>query len=194
MDKRLTRILYGSYAGIVVALIGGAVTMPSIFTARPQRGISLWGSYFPAVVPYSIGFTIAAVCMLYAAYVLPNYSEQLVAMRRLLIALAFGFAFVLLTPAGVNSVFYWVHAVAALYMFVVAGLGAIWIMLRDDEKSGVDRALFWILIVGSVASLLSAPFVHVLSVLAIGQVLALNAGALIVVRAALRWSSTNARG
>lgn len=115
-------------------------------------------------------------------------------MRRLLAALAFGFVFVLLTPAGVNPVFYWMHTVAALYMFVVAGLGAVWIMVRDDAKSRMDRLLFGVLLLGLVMSLMSAPYVHVLSLLAVGQVLALNAGALIVVRAALRWTQKGLRG
>lgn len=193
MDIRLTKLLYGSYTGVLIALVGGALAMPSVFFGYPNHGISFWGSYFPAVVPYSIGFTITAACLFYAAYILSGYPEHLAVMRRLLVAIALGLVFVLMTPAQTNTVFYWVHTLAAMYLYTVTGVGAIWIMLRDG-RSRLDRLLFWTLITGSVLSLLSVSFVHVLGVLALGQVLALNAGMLIVVRTTLRWAGQAIKG
>lgn len=187
MDTRLARLLYGSYAGILIVLIGGALSMPSVFLEYPHNGISFWGNYFPAIIPYSIGFTITAACLLYASYILPGVPAELAVMRRLLAALAFGLVLVLLTPEEVSPAIYWAHMAAAIYLYVVAGIGAIWIMLRDG-RSRLDRMLFWMLAAGSMMSLLSLSYIHVLGVLALGQVLALNAGVLIIVRATLRWA------
>jgi hypothetical protein len=187
MDVRLTKLLYGSYAGVLIALVGGALAMPSVFLNYPHHGISFWGNYFPAVIPYSIGFTTTATCMLYAAYIMPGQPDHMAVMRRLLAALAFGLVLVLATPEEVGPVFYLAHMLSAIYLYVVAGIGAIWIIIRDG-KSRLDRLLFWTLMVGSAMSLLSLSYIHVLGVLALGQILALNGGMLIIVRAALRWA------
>lgn len=193
MDVRLTRLLYGSYAGILITLVGGALAMPGVFLDYPHNGISLWGNYFPAIIPYSIGFTVTATCMLYAAYILPGAPEQLAVMRRLLVAVAAGLVLLLLTPEEVSTVLYWAHMFAAVYLFVIAGLGAIWIRAQGDGWSGLDRLLFWTLMAGSAMSFLSVSVVSVLGVLALGQVLALNAGVLLIVRATLRWTGRRAR-
>ena len=102
-------------------------------------------------------------------------------------ALAFGLVLVLLTPEEVSPALYWLHMMAAIYLYVAAGIGAIWIIMRDG-KSRLDRVLFWILMIGSAMSLLSLSYIHILGVLAFGQVLALNAGVLIIIRATLRWA------
>ena len=79
--------------------------MPELFLAYPHRGISFWGNYFPAVVPYSLGLLISIVCLLWAAYIMPDYPERISVMRRLLFAIAFGLAEVLLTPEQASTVF-----------------------------------------------------------------------------------------
>lgn len=188
MDARLIRLLLGSYAGIVITIVGGALVMPQLFIDYPHRGISFWGNYFPAVIPYSAGLLTSVICMTYAAYILPDYPERLGIMRRLLLALAFGLAVILLTPEQANMIFYWAHTLAAVYLFVVAGIGSAWIMLHAG-KTAFDWLLFWALAAGSILSLLSASYVRVMGVLALGQVLALTASSLIVIRAALRWSA-----
>lgn len=188
MDERVTKLLLGSYVGIVIALVGGTLVMPQLFLSYPHRGISFWGNYFPAAVPYALGLLISAVCLTLAANFMSDYPERLGILRRLLLAIALGFAVVLLTPEQANIMFYWAHTLAAVYLFIVAAIGAIWIMLHAG-KTTFDWLLFWMLVVGSVVSLLSASYVRVLGGLAFGQVLALNAGALIVIRAALRWTA-----
>jgi hypothetical protein len=187
-DIRLTWLLFGSYAGIVIVLLGGIVTMPELFFGFPHRGISFWGNYFPAVIPYTVGLLTSVVCLCLAAYIIPDYADRLSMMRRLLVAIALGLMLILLTPDQMNQVFYWGHTFAAIYLFVVAGVGSIWVMLHDG-RTHADWLLFWLLTLGSVLSLFSASYVRLLGVLALGQVLALNAGALIIIRAALRWST-----
>ena len=162
--------------------------MPELFLAYPHRGISFWGNYFPAVVPYSLGLLISIVCLLWAAYIMPDYPERISVMRRLLFAIAFGLAAVLLTPEQASTVFYWAHTLAAVYLFILVAIGTGWIMLHAG-KTVFDWTLFWVMVIGISMSLLSASYVRVLGVLALGQVLALTAGSLVVVRAALRWSA-----
>lgn len=187
MDMRLTRLLVGSYLGIVITLVGGTMLMPQLFMNYPHRGISFWGNYWPAVIPYSAGLLTSAICMACAAYVLPDYPERLGMMRRLLLALALGLAVILLTPEQANTVTYWAHTLGAIYLFTVAGIGAAWIMLHAG-KTALDWMLFWMLVTGSMLSLLSASYVRVLGLLAFGQVLALISSSLLITRAALRWS------
>lgn len=109
-------------------------------------------------------------------------------MRRMMLALALGLAVVVFTPEQANLAFYWAHTLGAVYLFFVAGAGTIWIMMHAGNTL-LDRALFWMMVTGSILSLLSASYVRFLGVLALGQVLALNASALLIIRAALRWSA-----
>jgi hypothetical protein len=188
MDGKLQRLLLGSYAGIVVALVGGLLTMPEVFYSFPHRGISFWGNYFPAVVPYSLGLFVSAICLALATYYMPEYPERMSVLRRLMLAIVIGMAVILLTPEQANIFLYWAHTLGAIYLFAVAGMGSAWIMLHAG-KSVIDWTLFWMLITGVVFSLLSASYIRILGVLALGQVLAINAAALIIIRAALRWSA-----
>lgn len=193
MGTLLARLLFGSYFGVLVAVCGGAVIMPELFFSHPHRGISFWGNYFPALVPYAAGLLFSVVCLTIAASVLPEYPPRLGVLKRLFVALAAGLVMVLLTPEQASMVFFWAHIFAAVYLFVVAGLGSAWIMLQDG-KTVLDWLLFWALAFGLALSLLSASYVGVLGLMAFGQVLALNAAALIIIRATIRWSILAVRG
>lgn len=162
--------------------------MPELFFGHPHRGISFWGNYFPALVPYAAGLLLSAVTLAYAAYIIPDYPERMSVLRRLMWAISSGLALVLLTPEQAHALFYWAHTLAAVYLFLVAGWSSIWIMLHGG-KTVVDWLLFWLVVLGSLMSLFSASYVRMMGVLALGQVLVLNGAMLIVVRAALRWSA-----
>jgi hypothetical protein len=192
MNGRLTLLLFGSYFGVMVAVVGGAVVMPELFLGHPHRGISFWGNYFSALVPYSIGLLASIACLAYAAYILPDYPERLGVMRRLFAAIAAGLALVLLTPEQANILFYWAHTFAAVYLFVITGLSSLWIMAQDG-KTMLDWALFWVLTGGLVLSLLSTSLFNVFDYLALGQVMAANSGALLIIRATARWSRAVAK-
>src|SRR5688572_14866576 len=114
VGTRLTKLLFGAYLGVIIAVLGGTMLMPELFLAYPHRGISFWGNYFPAVVPYSVGFLISIICLLGAAYIMPDYPERLSVLRRFLFALAFGMAAILMTPEQASIVFYWAHTLAAV--------------------------------------------------------------------------------
>ena len=188
VDTRVTKLLFGSYVGIVIAVLGGTLIMPELFISFPHRGISFWGNYFPAAIPYALGLLTSAICLAWAAYLMSDYPERLGVIRRLLLAEALGIAVILLTPEQANMIFYWAHTLAAVYLFVLTWLGTAWIMLHAG-KTVFDWALFWMLALGTILSLFSASYVRILGVLAFGQVLALTAGSLIVIRAVLRWSA-----
>lgn len=187
MGGKVNHLLLGSYLGLSVAVVGGMLLMPELFTGFPHRGISFWGNYFPAFIPYATGLLITIVCLFMAGRAMPDYPERLGVLRRLLWAISLGLAVILLTPEQANVVFYWAHTLAAVYLFAVAGLGVAWIMLHAG-KTPVDWFLFAALVMGTVISLLSASYIRVLGLLALGQVLALGGGALVIIRAALRWS------
>ncbi len=186
-DKRLSPLLFGAYLGVVIAVVGGAAVMPQLFFGYPHRGISFWGNYFPALIPYSAGLLISAITLAYAAFIMPGYPERLGILRLLMWSISAGLVLVLLTPEQANALFYWLHTLAAVYLFLVAGIGSVWIMLHGG-KTLVDWAFFGLVVLGSLMSLFSASYVRMMGVLALGQVLALNGAMLIVVRAALRWS------
>ena len=183
----LARLLFGSYLGLLVVVVGGAVIMPELFFEYPHRGISVWGNYYPAVIVYSAGLLTSIICLIGAVYILPDYPERMSVMRRLLAAIVTGLLVVLLTPEQANLVFYWAHTLAAVYLFVVAGLASIWIMLHAG-KTWFDWFLFWLLVAGLILSLLSASYVRLLGFLAVGQILAFNSALLIIIRATMRWS------
>lgn len=174
--------------GITITVAGGFVVMPELFFEYPHQGISLWGNYFPSVIPYTLGLLLSAFSFAYAAYVLPEYPERNGMMRRFLAAIALGLVVILLTPKEANMIVYWAHTFAAVYLFAVAIAGSSWIMLHGG-RTPLDWMLFWLLIVGCTLSLFSVSYIGVLGALALGQVLALNAASLIIIRAVLRWST-----
>lgn len=176
-----------------MAVVGGFILMPELFFDYPNRGLSHYGNYWPTLVPFAIGFSFSIACLVLAAYFLPDQPRRLGIMRRLLLAMAFGLAVILLTPDQANLVFYWSHTFAAIYLFVVAGGGAIWVMMYAG-RTQLDWFLLAALVFGSILSLLSASYVRVLGVLALGQVLALSGGPLIIIRGAMRWVGQEAKG
>lgn len=187
METQIARLLFGSYLGILIAVIGSGLLMPELFVEFPHRGLSFWGNYFPALIPYMVGFTVSIACLLLAARAMPDYPERMGVMRRIFLALAFGMTVILLTPEQAGVVFYWAHTLAAVYLFLVAGLGIGWTMLHAG-KTSLDWFLFIVFVAGVIVSILSASYIRVLGLLPFGQVLALTSGMLVIFRAALRWS------
>ncbi|HEY5805833.1 MAG TPA: hypothetical protein VIS56_00420 [Candidatus Saccharimonadales bacterium] len=177
--------------GMVLAILGGAIAMPELLFHYPNMGISLWGNYFPASVPFVAGFATSAACLVGAAYFVPIYPGRLNIMRRLLLLIALGLVLILITPYQTNALFYWAHTFAAIYLYLVAGGGAAWAMLHAG-KARLDWLLFDTLILGVILSALSTSYARILGLLALGQILALTGAALIIIRAARRWVAQEA--
>lgn len=188
MTKPLARLLFGSYLGFVIAVVGSAMLMPGAVFAHPHRGISFWGSHFPSVIPYVAGLTVSVICLTRAARQIADYPERLHAMRRLLFALAGGIVLLLLTPAQASRSFYWGHTLAAISLFTVTGLGAAWVMFYSD-RTMLDWLLCVLFATGTLASLFAAYYVTVPGLLAVGQIVAINSSSFLFIRACLRWNT-----
>jgi hypothetical protein len=169
-------------------IAGGFVLYPGLFFEHPHRGLSFYGNYFPTVIPFAAGLATSVACMSFAAYFMPKAPGRIARLRYLLLAIAACLAGLLLTPEQASPFFYWAHALATIFLFVVAGGTALWILTHEGANR-LDRMLLWVLIAGTALSLLSTVYVGVLGLLSFGQVLAMNAATLIIVRGSMRWLS-----
>lgn len=192
MDVRVNLLLVGSYVGANIAAIGGFLLMPELFFNYPHRGLSFYGNYMPTVIPFAVGILISIICMVAAALSMPTGRGRLGIMRRLLLALAFGLLIVLVTPEQKSLAFYWAHTLAAVYVFMAGGIGSLWIMTHAG-RTKFDWFLLSLAMAGCAITLLSASYMRVFGVLALGQVLALNGGLLLIARAASRWFAEDTR-
>jgi hypothetical protein len=171
---------------LLLTIAGGFILYPDLFFDHPHRGLSYYGNYFPTIVPYATGLIISISSLLFAAYFLPTKPTQFAVLRFLFVAIAIGLASILATPEQAGVLFYWAHAFATVSLFIIAGGTALWMLLRHKMQF-FDWLLLSLLLVGSAMSLLSAPYVAVLGVLPLGQVLALNGATVLIVRVTSAW-------
>ena len=191
MMHQIKHLLVGSYAGIFITVVGGFILQPAPFLHYSHSGLSFYGNYFPTAIPFVLGLFISAVCLAMAALSLPDGQGRLGTMRRLLLALSGGFVVIVLTPVQANVLLYWAHTFAAIYLFAAGAAGALWAMSYAG-RTVADWFFFGIFVLGFLLSFLSASFVHLLGFLALGQVLALNGGALVLFRVMMRWTAHGA--
>jgi hypothetical protein len=175
---------------LLLTIAGGFTLYPDLFFDHPHRGLSYYGNYFPTVVPYAAGLIASISCLLFAAYFLPTKPPQFATLRFLFAAIAIGLAGILATPEQAGVLFYWAHAFATVSLFVTAGGTALWMLLRHKMQI-IDWLLLGLLLAGSALSLLSAPYVAMLGVLSLGQVLALNGATVLIVRVTSAWLVQN---
>lgn len=188
MHTRVLRLLIGCYIGIIITIAGSFVLYPGLFFDHPHRGLSFYGNYFPTIIPYALGLITSVACLLFAAYCMPQKSQRLVRLRYLLLGVAAGLAGLLVTPEQANQYVFWAHALATIFLFVAGGGTALWV-LAQGGTNWLDQVLLTMLLVGSALSVLSSAYIAVLGFLSLGQVLAMNATIIIIIRGYARWTA-----
>jgi hypothetical protein len=182
----IKRLLLGMYAGVLVAYFGGFILMPEIFFRRSHQGISYYGNYFPAFIPYMIGLVAAVGCLVFASYFMPNHPKRLGVIKNILLIIAVCISGILLTPEELTPFFFYTHLYIAVALFAVAGFTALWVFMQPGRQL-LDWFLLVMMVVGIIMSGLSASFIDVLGVLPWGQLLAMNGALLLIMRGTFRW-------
>jgi hypothetical protein len=158
MNQSIKKYLLISQLCILVALTICLILMPHFLFAKNEGGVSNYGIHLKTVVPYSLGFLIAAFYVIRAAGAIETKSPKLRRLRELLLGYSVILLLVLITTYSykVNLYLKDTHIGVTILTFWFEFLGAFWlckVFLRDKLNIGFLAFQFIGLIMGSLTFL-----------------------------------------
>lgn len=144
------------------------VLLPHFLLEANEGGVSNYGVHTATIIPYTLAFMLAGLLLFWAASVLPKQTTH---RRSLQWVLGIVGSLYLLTlestyPYQVNNLFDSIHMYAAIVLFLIQLLAAVWIWHAFTHDT-VQNVLFAVQIVGLL--LLTLTLFGVLHVLFIAE-------------------------
>lgn len=124
-----------------------------------NHGFSVYGGRLSTIVPWAVGFLIAAFFILRAAAVLDESDRALAQGLRVIVALLLG---VLFTPDTLDRFFYDAHIVASVALFLFEAIVGLWLVRRSNVRAVLQMYVIQIA-GGIVAGLSQAQWIGLLS-------------------------------
>lgn len=124
----------------------GCLFIDVLITAKGftnNRGLSFYGAHLRTVIPFALGFMLCDVFLLRAAKMLPKLGPAFRSFRlplRVLVALL---SLIVLTPYSLNSLFYTMHTLSSLTLFIFELALSLWLIVR-----WCNTKLSWVLFSG----------------------------------------------
>jgi hypothetical protein len=115
-----------------------------------NHGFSVYGGRPSTIVPWAIGFVLAAYFILRAASLLDDSDRMLAQSLRITVVLLLG---VLFTPDTVDQFFYDAHIVASIALFLFEAIVGLWLVRRAQLRATLQ--LYVIQIAGGIVAGLS---------------------------------------
>lgn len=155
MNKSIKRYLLISQLSLLLDLAICLILIPHYLFARNEGGMSNYGIHLRSVVPYSLGFLVAAYYVLKAALTIKARSVTLRRLRLLLVGYGIIFLLILITTYGykTNTFLKDTHIVVTIITFWFELLSAIWLckaFLSDKLNISLLVCQFIALIIGSL--------------------------------------------
>jgi hypothetical protein len=155
MKQSIKKYILISQLCLLLDLAICLILIPHFLFARNEGGMSNYGIHLKTVIPYSLGFLLAAFFVIRAALTIKNSSASLRRLRRLLICYFIILLLILISTYGYKTNIYLkdthiVVTIATFWFELLSALWLCWVFLRDKMNIFLLVCQFIGLIIGSL--------------------------------------------